>query len=212
MQNNKRLNRLFAVIGFITAWFAVIFQYYLLIKNNDSSFLTKTIQFASYFTILTNTLVAIYYTAVLVGDTTKNHWLLLPTTATAITVYIIIVGLVYNLVLRFTWNPQGLQKLVDELLHTFNPLFFIIFWWLFIPKQNLKWKHALAWLIYPLIYFIYILLRGAMTGVYPYPFIDVTEHGYGKVLINSVVILLVFVFFSVLFIAIGRLKSKKSIR
>lgn len=212
MQNNKRLNRLFAVIGFITAWFAVIFQYYLLIKNNDSSFLTKTIQFASYFTILTNTLVAIYYTAVLVGDTTKNHWLLLPTTATAITVYIIIVGLVYNLVLRFTWNPQGLQKLVDELLHTFNPLFFIIFWWLFIPKQNLKWKHALAWLIYPLIYFIYILLRGAMTGVYPYPFIDVTEHGYGKVLINSVVILLVFVFFSLLFIAIGRLKSKKNIR
>lgn len=212
MQNNKRLNRLFAVIGFITAWFAVIFQYYLLIKNNDSSFLTKTIQFASYFTILTNTLVAIYYTAVLVGDTTKNHWLLLPTTATAITVYITIVGLVYNLVLRFTWNPQGLQKLVDELLHTFNPLFFIIFWWLFIPKQNLKWQHALAWLIYPLIYFIYILLRGAMTGVYPYPFIDVTEHGYGKVLINSVVILLVFVFFSVLFIAIGRLKSKKSIR
>lgn len=212
MQNNKRLNRLFAVIGFITAWFAVIFQYYLLIKNNDSSFLTKTIQFASYFTILTNTLVAIYYTAVLVGDTTKNHWLLLPTTATAITVYITIVGLVYNLVLRFTWNPQGLQKLVDELLHTFNPLFFIIFWWLFIPKQNLKWKHALAWLIYPLIYFIYILLRGAMTGVYPYPFIDVTEHGYGKVLINSVVILLVFVFFSLLFIAIGRLKSKKNIR
>lgn len=212
MQNNKRLNRLFAVIGFITAWFAVIFQYYLLIKNNDSSFLTKTIQFASYFTILTNTLVAIYYTAVLVGDTTKNHWLLLPTTATAITVYIIIVGLVYNLVLRFTWNPQGLQKLVDELLHTFNPLFFIIFWWLFIPKQNLKWQHALAWLIYPLIYFIYILLRGAMTGVYPYPFIDVTEHGYGKVLINSVVILLVFVFFSLLFIAIGRLKSKKNIR
>lgn len=212
MQNNKRLNRLFAVIGFITAWFAVIFQYYLLIKNNDSSFLTKTIQFASYFTILTNTLVAIYYTAVLVGDTTKNHWLLLPTTATAITVYITIVGLVYNLVLRFTWNPQGLQKLVDELLHTFNPLFFIIFWWLFIPKQNLKWQHALAWLIYPLIYFIYILLRGAMTGVYPYPFIDVTEHGYGKVLINSVVILLVFVFFSLLFIAIGRLKSKKNIR
>lgn len=212
MQNNKRLNRLFAVIGFITAWFAVIFQYYLLIKNNDSSFLTKTIQFASYFTILTNTLVAIYYTAVLVGDTTKNHWLLLSTTATAITVYITIVGLVYNLVLRFTWNPQGLQKLVDELLHTFNPLFFIIFWWLFIPKQNLKWQHALAWLIYPLIYFIYILLRGAIAGVYPYPFINVTEHGYGKVLLNSVAILLVFVFFSLLFIAIGRLKNKESIR
>lgn len=212
MQNNKRSIRLLAVIGFITAWFAVIFQYYLLIKNNDSGFLAKTIQFVSYFTILTNTLVAIYYTVILFADTTKNHWLLLPTTATAIAVYITIVGLVYNLILRFTWNPQGLQKLVDELLHSFNPLFFIIFWWLFVPKQNLQWKHVLPWLICPFIYFVYILLRGATTGVYPYPFIDVIEHGYGRVLINSVVILLVFVFFSLLFIAIGRLKSKKSIR
>ena len=142
MQKHNRLIKLFAIIGFIAAWFAVIFQYYLLLKNNNADFLTKTIQFISYFTILTNTLVAIYYSAILFGDKEKNHWCQSSTTATAIAVYITIVGLVYNAILRFTWNPQGLQKLVDELLHTFNPLFFIIFWWLFLPKKNLQWKHS----------------------------------------------------------------------
>lgn len=197
--------KLFAAIGFTAAWFAVIFQYYILIKNNDGPFLTKTIQFISYFTILTNTIVAIYYTAVLFAK--KEQWLTSPVTATAIAVYITIVGLVYNVILRFTWNPQGWQKLVDELLHTFNPLFFVFFWWMFVPKQNLKWKNAFPWLLYPLIYFIYIIVRGSFVGAYPYPFVDVGLHGYGKVLLNSVVILLVFVLFSFLFIWLARLKK-----
>lgn len=201
----------FAAIGFIAAWFAVTFQYYLLIKNNEGPLLTKTVQFFSYFTILTNSLAAIYFTVVLFSKA-KNSWLLLPTTATAIAVYITLVGLVYNVVLRFTWNPQGFQKLVDELLHTFNPLFFILFWWLFVSKENLKWKNAFLWLLYPLFYFVYILLRGALTDAYPYPFIDVNAHGYAKVFFNSLVILLVFLFFSFLFIGIGRLKNKSSLK
>lgn len=208
MPKRSSLFKILAVVGFTAAWFAVIFQYYLLIKNNDGALLAKTIQFFSYFTILTNALVAIYYTVVLLGKAEKERWLLLPATATAIAVYITIVGLVYNVILRFTWNPQGLQKLVDELLHTFNPLFFILFWWLFVPKQNLKWSNAFPWLLYPLVYFIYILLRGVVVNVYPYPFIDVGEHGYARVLLNSVIILLIFVLFSFLFIGVGRLKNR----
>jgi hypothetical protein len=37
----------------------------------------------------------------------------------------------------------------------------------FVSKQKLAWKDILPWLVYPLIYLIYILIRGASFGVYP---------------------------------------------
>jgi hypothetical protein len=213
MHQSSRSFWLFAAIGFITAWLAVGLQYYLLLVNKDGSVVPKTIEFISYFTILTNSLAGIYFTAVLFSKPAKTNWLTTPQTATAIAVYITIVGLVYNIVLRALWTPTGLQKWVDETLHTFNPLLFVLFWLLFVPKQTLKWKHAFPWLLYPFLYLLYILSRGALSGEYPYPFINVGEIGYAEVLLNSGVLLLVFVFFSLLFIGIGKLISKnKSLR
>jgi hypothetical protein len=35
-------------------------------------------------------------------------------------------------------------------------------------------------------------VRGSSTGWYPYPFVDVSEHGYGGVLVRAIVFLLAF--------------------
>ena len=70
---------------------------------------------------------------------------------TAIAVYITIVGLVYNSILRFLWKPEDLQWIVDELIHSVIPLLFISFSLLILPKGKLHWKSVLAWLLYPLI-------------------------------------------------------------
>ena len=127
---------------------------------------------------------------------------------TAITVYILVVGMVYNLILRFLWAPKGLQLIVDELLHTVIPLLCVIFWWIYVRSKALKWKDAYPWLIYPLVYIFIILIRGAASGYYPYPFIDVNTIGYTKVFVNSGILAVCFLGISLLFIAIGRISKK----
>ena len=134
-----------------------------------------------------------------------GKWFSKPTTAAAIIVYITIVGLVYNLILRFLWAPQGLQKIVDEALHSVIPLLSIIHWLTWVPKKSLEWKDAFPWLIYPLAYFAYILMRGACSSLYPYPFVDVTALGYTKVVLNSLILSVGFLIVAFLYVGIGKL-------
>ncbi|MFZ5976285.1 MULTISPECIES: Pr6Pr family membrane protein [unclassified Hydrotalea] len=35
----------------------------------------------------------------------------------------------------------------------------------------------MGWLIYPLLYLVYILIRGSFSGFYPYPFVNVLQIG-----------------------------------
>ncbi|MBI1781782.1 MAG: Pr6Pr family membrane protein [Sphingobacteriales bacterium] len=179
--------------------------------NRTGSIPAAVIQFFSYFTILTNTLVAVYFTVIWQEPSSNNaKFFLKPQTGTAIAVYITVVGLVYNIILRSTWNPEGLQKMVDELLHSVCPAFFIVYWILAVPKQPLQWKNIFSWLIYPLIYFIYSLLRGAIVDWYPYPFIDVKTIDYTQTFINSGFVLLTFLVLSLLFVGIGKLLVGKN--
>ena len=132
-------------------------------------------------------------------------------TLAAIAVYITIVSIVYNIILRFLWKPQGLQLIVDELLHSVIPVLFVLFWLVFVPKGNIGWRSVLAWLLYPLSYLIFILLRGPSSLFYPYPFIDVTILGYSKVIINSTGMLLAFLAVSIIFILLDRSKKFKTL-
>lgn len=63
---------------------------------------------------------------------------------------------------------------------------------------------AVVWLGYPLVYAAYSLIHGAVTGFYPYPFINVSNLGYDKVLINMAVLVLVFLGLGLALIGIDR--------
>ncbi len=197
--------KLYLSLVIILGWFALIAQFYLIIENRVTSVPETIIRYFTFFTILTNLFVALCFSLILFKPQSElGNFFSKPKVLTAITVYITIVGIVYNLILRFLWKPQGLQFIVDELLHTVVPLLCIVFWIVYVAKSILKWKDAFPWLIYPLLYIIFILIRGAMSGFYPYPFINVTEIGYNKVLINSGILALSFLFVSLVFIAIGK--------
>ncbi len=156
---------------------------------------------------LTNLIVAVCCTVLLKDSNSGlNKFFSKRNALTAIVVYITIVGLVYNTILRFLWKPEGLQWLIDELLHSVIPFLFIVFWLFFVEKGKIPLKNVLAWLLYPLIYLIYILIRGAASSFYPYPFIDVEKIGYNKTLINSSGMLVAFLAVSILFVALNRLK------
>ncbi|WP_276503527.1 Pr6Pr family membrane protein [Terrimonas pollutisoli] len=198
------------IILLILAWLAPALQLYILLHNvpgNGLTYLQAAGRFLLFFTILTNLLVAISITSILLAPQSKwGQFFSKPTTLTAVALYIFIVGLVYNIILRNIWEPVGLQKWVDEALHVLVPLLFIFFWLFFVPKGNLKWRHAFSWLIYPALYLIYAVLRGATEGFYPYPFIDAGQLGYNRVLINATGLLLVFIIAGFLFIGIDQLK------
>ena len=123
---------------------------------------------------------------------------------TAILTYIIIVAVIYHYLLAKLWNPQGWQLLADTIQHVVTPALYVIDWVLFVPKGTIRWKSAFAWLLYPLGYAVYSLIHGAVTGFYPYPFINVGELGYDKMFLNMGVLVLVFFGLGLALIGIDR--------
>jgi hypothetical protein len=202
----------FLIMGAVLAWVAVVLQYYLMLQHRVVPVAETTARFFSFFTILTNTLIAVYFTFMLSNNSPLKTFVQRPGTGTAITVYISVVGIVYQFVLRQIWEPQGLQMIVDELLHSVIPLYFMLFWYLYEDKTKLQWAQMPYWLIYPLLYLIFILIRGSFSGFYPYPFVNVAELGMEKVMLNSLVLMVVFVGFSSFYIAIGSVIRKASIK
>ncbi len=196
----NKLARLFALIG----WFAVIAQYILMVQNEEASIAETTIKFFSFFTILTNILVAIYFTCLIFTKNQESKLIGRPGTLTAITIYITMVGLVYQVALRHLWKPQGLQLIVNELLHSVIPVLVFIFWYLYERTKPVKYAQIFKWAIYPLAYLFYILVRGSFSNLYPYPFINVTNLGMTKALINAGVILVMFLTIAALLLFIGK--------
>ena len=205
----KQSARIIALVGALIGWFAVITQLYLMMENRVVAVPGTLLRFFAFFTIDTNIIVALCFTFIFLGNKYRlGRFFSKASTVTAITVYITIVGIVYNVILRSTWDPQGMQKTVDELLHTVIPALFIVFWLIFVPIEQLKWKNAFPWLIYPILYMTYTIMHGAITKFYPYPFVDVNDLGYTKALLNAGGILLVIFLLSLALIATGKLMKK----
>ena len=76
--------------------------------------------------------------------------------------------------------------MVDLLLQYVFPLFLIVDWILFPPDTKLRYTDAARWLVYPVIWIAFTLIRGASDGWYPYPVLDPTDGGYGMVAVVAV--------------------------
>ncbi|WP_028695322.1 Pr6Pr family membrane protein [Pseudomonas cremoricolorata] len=164
-----------------------------------------------YFTVLSNTLVATVLSHAAWGrEGPVRRWFLSAPVSTGIAVSISLVALAYSLLLRHLWQPSGWQWLADELLHDVMPVLFVVYWWRMVPKGRLRLRHLAAWSLYPMGYFAFALWRGFEIGVYPYPFIDVAQLGYGRVLLNALGLLLGFCLVGGLFIAIDRWRARRA--
>ena len=173
----------------LAGWVGLAIQQYLIFYSrwsSGASLLGGLINFFSFFTVLTNTLAVVVLSyALFQRDSAAKRFFLRPAISSGITVSILVVGLAYSLLLRHLWQPEGFQLIADELLHDVMPVLFLIYWWRCVPKGSLRLKHIGAWMIYPLVYFAYALLRGDLLGQYQYPFIDVATLGYPQVFVNA---------------------------
>ena len=207
-----RLITLAATLG----WAGLSIQLYLIFiarLSVEASLLGGLVSFFSYFTVLTNTLVATVLTcAVTPRESAARRWFLQPWVSSGVTVSIVVVGLAYSLLLRHLWHPEGWQFIADELLHDVMPLVFLGYWWFCVPKGTLRLWHLPVWLVYPLVYFAYALLRGDLLGAYAYPFIDVAVLGYPQVFINAGGILAGFVGIGLAVIGLDHWRSRTKLK
>lgn len=202
--------RWYASAAALIAWFALLLQLWLSIElaHRDGRDVWHGLwMYLAFFTILTNLLAASALAAAATSRSTT--FLTLPGIVTGIAASIVLVSIAYNLLLRNTWNPQGWQLVADVVLHDVTPFAFLGWWWLSASTAVLSYVQIVRWAGYPVIYFAYAMLRGELTGFYPYPFIDVPMLGLGQVIVNALAILLGFALIAALLVAVARFRARR---
>ena len=195
-------------IGAVVAWSGLALQFsvsYQMLAAQGMDVWQTLSRMLAYFTILTNLVVAGYYSIRLISpDSAPGRWLGQSAVGSAIAMYVTLVCVIVHLILRHLQVLTGNALLADTILHYVTPILFVIFWIGWVPKRSLQWRHALWWALYPLAYFMYAMLRGAASGFYPYPFIDVAKLGFQAVAINALLISVAFFVAGLALIALDR--------
>lgn len=99
-------------------------------------------------------------------------------------VAIALTGVVYHVALARVLDLEGWHQLGNQLVHTVVPILAVAGWLLAGPRRLTSARVAWLSLLFPLFWITFTLIRGAVWHWYPYPFIDVTTLGYGKVALN----------------------------
>ena len=159
------------------------------------------VNFFSFFTILSNVgaiivmLVGAWLLFTRKGDDPKWFNLFRASVAT----YMIITGIVYNLLLRGIQLPQGVTlDWSNEILHVAVPIVMLLDW-LFTPGRSpIEWNQLWKILVFPIVWVIYTMVRGPFTpnelgGTpywYPYPFLNpyTSHNGYFSVVFYIILI------------------------
>jgi len=152
--------------------------------------LTRLGRLVSYFTIQSNLLVAV--TAVqLARDPLRDGRWWRPVRAAAL-VGITVTGLVHFVLLRPLLDLHGASWAADKLLHMVVPLLAVVGWLLVGPRPRAPWRDALTVLVWPVAWLAWTLVVGALTGWYPYPFLDVGARGAASVAVVCVALTVLF--------------------
>ena len=135
-----------------------------------------------YFTVQANLLAMVVLAAVAVLSLTARRvpgWL--HVARGCVTVYLVIVGIVYATLLAPLAEAGGVPvPWANTVLHIISPLFLPLDWALVRDRPPLPWR-ALPWVLaYPAVWLGVVLARGASDGWVPYPFLD-PGNGYGSV-------------------------------
>jgi hypothetical protein len=185
--------RIFHLVTFLVAAFAVVLQFVLVMQghnvldeHNRPDLGTRLVRFCSYLTIWCNVLVA-WSTLTLAfrRDRDSRVWRALRLDAVVLAT---VGGLVHFFFLRPLLDLKGWDLAADKLLHIAVPALALVGWLAFGPRGRAAISDLGPFLVLPVGWLVYTLVRGELVEWYPYPFIDVNEHGYGVVLVNALAI------------------------
>ena len=102
----------------------------------------------------------------------------------AVVLYMSMTGIVYAVLLAPVSADVGLTApWVDKVLHVVAPIVVVGDWFLDPPLRAPDVRDIPKWLVFPIAYLVYSLVRGSIADWYPYPFLDPRdgiEHGAGS--------------------------------
>lgn len=168
----------------------------------------RIVNFFSFFTVLSN--VAVAATTGLLAIRLDRDSALFRTIRLDGVVGIAVTGVVFHLALSDLQELTGWHALADFLLHTASPVLTVLGWLLLGPRRQLSRRIVLLAVIAPICWLVYTLVRGANVqdrfgdDYYPYPFMNVQEHGYPVVLLNCAVVAVLFLAISFGALALDR--------
>jgi hypothetical protein len=149
---------------------------------------TRFIRMFSFFTIQSNILVAV--TSWGLFQRPQRGGLLWRTLRVDAIAGISITGLVYSIALSGLQHLHGWARLCDTAFHYVVPIAAVLTWLVVGPRGRVDRMAVLAGLIWPVLWFVYTLIHGAVSGWYPYHFIDVSDIGYPQALLNALLVTL----------------------
>lgn len=173
-----------------------------------------------FYTNLSNLLVLVYELALAaVPEGAVRQLLTGSGVALAMTLCIYVTHLIYAFVLLPTAHRRddeswlkGRFSFGNVCVHFITPGLTVLQWLLWQDKAGLTVGHAVWWLVLPLAYFAFAMLRagtgkpiGRTGQLYPYPFLDYPRLGAGRFWLYATAILTFFFGLGCLFVGIGHL-------
>lgn len=123
-------------------------------------------------------------------------------------VYIVFVGIVFNTILA-DGDVGAVIPWVNVVVHMIVPIAGLVDWIIWPPRRRLPFRVALWWMVWPAVYSIFSVTRGAIDGFYPYPFFNPNvSGGYGGVALWCLVLIVVFFVLAVAVRGVGNLRHR----
>ncbi|TIV96585.1 MAG: hypothetical protein E5V85_17410 [Mesorhizobium sp.] len=190
------MGRFLQIAGLVAGLIGLVLQFAITMPASMAAgrgLLGSIVFYFSFFTILTN-VAAVLVHASLVSPA-GYAWL--PAFAgkrmrAGVAVAMTLVFIVYATVLARLWAPEGLFFICDVLLHYVAPLIFVLWWLIASADGSTRWRDISRWMIYPLAYLAYALIRAPFAGEVPYPFLDVAKNGAADVAVSALAITALF--------------------
>lgn len=169
--------------GFATLGLAGLTGQYLYNVSNIPDY--KPANFFSFFTVESNIIavVALLISATYAWRGQLPRWV--HYLRGAATIYMTVTGITYSLLLRNV-DVDTAVPWVNLVLHYIIPIVMIVDWLIDLPPFRIRVGSAMIWLVFPVAYLAYSLIRGPLVDWYPYPFLDPRPEGYVPVIITSV--------------------------
>ena len=124
-------------------------------------------------------------------------------------VYMSVTGIVFTLLLSGV-DVDTQLKWVNTVVHELMPLVILADWLIAPPVMRLTFRRGALWLLFPLAWIIYTLIRGSASNWYPYPFLNPNNGGYVSVMLYCVGILVLMLVVCTAVVWLGNLRRPAS--
>lgn len=200
--------RIFILIVWLVSLIITLVLDYNIVLGGESAIMVYGNTF-SMFTIQSNLLVALWLIlSIIYFNKDKEPFVLSSPVRGAVTLYITVTFLIFAFILEPIYHPEGWMLATNVGLHYIVPIAFIIDWLVTETRKKYKWNYLPFWLIFPVVYLIYTLVRGHFTGFYPYPFLNLNNIDYSRFALNVVLLTALFLLLGSFYILVDRIVYK----